>query len=45
MDDAIYAEILAKEFNVVTAENAMKFEAIHPTRRQFGLHPVRLTPA
>jgi len=27
-----YAEILSREFNVVTAENALKFEAVHPQR-------------
>jgi endo-1,4-beta-xylanase len=35
MNDANYAKILAREFNVLTAEDAMKFGAIHPTRIRF----------
>jgi endo-1,4-beta-xylanase len=35
MNDATYAEILGREFNVLTAEDAMKFSATHPTRDRF----------
>jgi endo-1,4-beta-xylanase len=35
INDAIYAEILAREFNVLVAEDAMKFGAVHPDRNRF----------
>ena len=34
-NDATYGEILAREFNVITAESAMKFRAIRPTHSEF----------
>ncbi len=34
-NDAQYREVLAREFNVVTAENAMKFDATEPERGVF----------
>lgn len=34
-DDAAYAETLTQEFNVVTAEGAMKFRSLRPTRDRF----------
>jgi endo-1,4-beta-xylanase len=33
--DARYAQLLAREFDLVTPENAMKFEVIHPERDQY----------
>lgn len=33
--DASYAENLAREFNVLVAEDAMKFGAVHPARNRF----------
>jgi endo-1,4-beta-xylanase len=30
-----YGEILANEYNVITAESEMKFRAIRPTRSEF----------
>lgn len=35
-DDAAYAAALAREFNVITAENAMKFRSLRPTRDRFN---------
>jgi endo-1,4-beta-xylanase len=34
-NDTTYGEILANEYNVITAEGEMKFRAIHPTRSEF----------
>jgi endo-1,4-beta-xylanase len=34
-NDATYGELLAREFNVITAESAMKFSAIRPTHGEF----------
>ena len=31
-DDRLYREVLAREFNMVTAENVMKFEHLQPTQ-------------
>jgi endo-1,4-beta-xylanase len=33
--DAPYARLLAREFNLVTPENAMKFSVVHPERGRF----------
>jgi endo-1,4-beta-xylanase len=33
--DVRYAQLLAREFDLVTPENAMKFEVIHPERDQY----------
>jgi endo-1,4-beta-xylanase len=33
--DPAYAQTLAREYNVLTAENAMKFEPLRPTRSRF----------
>lgn len=33
--DAAYAQLLAREFNLVTPENAMKFSAVQPERGRF----------
>ncbi len=35
-DDAAYSETLAREFNAVTAEGAMKFRPLRPTRDRFN---------
>jgi endo-1,4-beta-xylanase len=34
-DDARYGDVLRREFDVVTPENAMKWETIHPERHRF----------
>jgi GH35 family endo-1,4-beta-xylanase len=34
--DPAYAQTLAREYNVLTAENAMKFAALRPTRSRFA---------
>lgn len=36
MGDEQYAETLAKEFNMITPENEMKFQFIHPQRDQYA---------
>ena len=33
--DTAYARLLAREFNLVTPENAMKFSVVHPERERF----------
>jgi len=33
--DAAYAQLLAREFNFVTPENAMKFSVVHPERERY----------
>ncbi|MDP2030498.1 MAG: endo-1,4-beta-xylanase [Thiobacillus sp.] len=33
--DAAYAQLLAREFNLVTPENAMKFSGVHPERERY----------
>ncbi|MBT9539788.1 endo-1,4-beta-xylanase [Thiobacillus sp.] len=33
--DAAYAHLLAREFNLVTPENAMKFTVVHPERERY----------
>lgn len=33
--DAAYAQLLAREFNLVTPENAMKFSVVHPERERY----------
>lgn len=33
--DTLYARLLARQFNLVTPENAMKFEVIHPERDHY----------
>ena len=35
-DDPLYSEVLAREFNMVTCENAMKFGPLRPARDQFA---------
>ena len=35
-DDPVYREILAREFNMVTCENAMKFGPLRPSRETFS---------
>jgi endo-1,4-beta-xylanase len=35
-NDAIYAQTLAREYNMVVAENAMKFGPLHPSRDGFN---------
>jgi endo-1,4-beta-xylanase len=39
LDDKTYAETLAREFNLVVAENAMKFGPTRPTRERFNFGP------
>lgn len=34
--DSNYRSILAREFNILTAENAMKFEYVHPERDRYN---------
>jgi endo-1,4-beta-xylanase len=34
-DDPVYRELLAREFNIVTSENALKFAPLRPTRERF----------
>jgi len=34
--DPAYAQTLAREYNVLTSANAMKFEALRPTRSRFA---------
>lgn len=34
--DPVYAAVLAREFNILTAENDMKWAAIHPERDRFN---------
>jgi len=33
--DAQYAETLSREFNILTPENAMKFDSVHPSRNEY----------
>lgn len=35
MDDPAYAALLAREFNLLTPENAMKFEVVHPEPERY----------
>jgi endo-1,4-beta-xylanase len=35
VSEAAYRDTLAREFNVVTPENAMKFDALHPSRDRY----------
>lgn len=34
-NDSTYREVVAREFNTIVAENAMKFQAVHPERDLF----------
>lgn len=34
-NEALYAETLSREFNILTADNAMKFESIHPAQNLY----------
>ncbi|NEO99263.1 MAG: endo-1,4-beta-xylanase [Symploca sp. SIO2E9] len=34
-NDAHYQEVLAREFNILTPENAMKFKTVHPERLRY----------
>jgi len=34
-DDPVYREVLAREFNIVTSENALKFAPLRPTPERF----------
>jgi endo-1,4-beta-xylanase len=38
--DAKYRSILAREFNILTPENAMKFETVHPERDRYDFRQV-----
>ncbi|MEO3743568.1 endo-1,4-beta-xylanase [Plantactinospora sp. B5E13] len=38
-NDAVYRELAAKEFSAVTAENAMKWESLEPTRGTYNWGP------
>ncbi len=35
-DEPLYGEVLAREFNFVTTENALKFEPVHPRPDQYA---------
>ncbi|MBN1220146.1 MAG: endo-1,4-beta-xylanase [Anaerolineae bacterium] len=35
-DEPIYGETLAREFNMLTAENVMKFESVHPDPKTYS---------
>ena len=35
-EDVTYAQALAREFNIVTPEDAMKFASVHPARNKFN---------
>lgn len=37
-DDPFYPRTLAREFNILTPENAMKFETIHPDKGRYDFH-------
>ncbi len=37
-NDNSYTETLASEFDILTPEDVMKFESIHPTRNSFDFH-------
>src|SRR5215471_7945720 len=39
LDDKTYAETLAREFNLVVAENVMKFGPTRPTKENFNFAP------
>lgn len=39
LQDEVYAGVLAREFNGLTPENAMKWEAIHPQPNQWNFDP------
>ena len=39
LDEPAYAATLAREFNMLTAENALKWGAIRPTRERFNFAP------
>ena len=39
LSEADYAATLAREFNMLTAENALKWGAIRPTRERFNFGP------
>jgi endo-1,4-beta-xylanase len=39
-NDANYRSVLAREFNILTPENAMKFEFVHPTRDRYNFTEV-----
>jgi endo-1,4-beta-xylanase len=36
--DDVYADVLRREFDVVTPENAMKWETLHPHRHAYDFH-------
>jgi endo-1,4-beta-xylanase len=38
-DAAKYQEVAAREFNILTPENQMKFDAIHPERNTYNFEP------
>jgi len=39
LDEPLYAETLARQFSMVTAENVMKFGPVHPERERFHFAP------
>ncbi len=38
-DDSAYRAVLAREFNMLTPENEMKFESVHPERDRYNFAP------
>jgi endo-1,4-beta-xylanase len=40
MTDSLYTSIIRKQFNSITAENAMKWEKIHPAPGRYNFQPV-----
>src|SRR5690606_38337533 len=38
-NDLMYHEVLKREFNMVVAENEMKFDTIRPSKDQFNFNP------
>jgi endo-1,4-beta-xylanase len=35
LNEALYAQTLSREFNILTTENALKFEPVHPSRGMY----------
>jgi len=35
-NDSVYRDTLKREFNIIVAENAFKFESVHPSKTAFN---------